>query len=60
MPQNSRAILGASRQRVTLVAGLETGRICKILDVTVTNMGVLMQARTRLRECLEAKDLNRR
>lgn len=42
------------------VAGLDTGEICKILDVSVTNCGVLMhRARTRLRECLEAKDVRR-
>ena len=40
------------------VEGLDTGEICKILDVSVTNFGVLMhRARTRLRECLEAKGL---
>ena len=33
---------------------METEEICKILDVTATNMGVLMhRARIRLRECLE-------
>jgi RNA polymerase sigma-70 factor (ECF subfamily) len=38
------------------VEGLETGEICKILDVSVTNFGVLMyRARARLRECLEVK-----
>jgi RNA polymerase sigma-70 factor (ECF subfamily) len=38
------------------VEGLETGEICKILDVSVTNFGVLMhRARARLRECLERK-----
>jgi RNA polymerase sigma-70 factor, ECF subfamily len=38
------------------VEGLETGEICKILDVSVTNFGVLMhRARARLRECLEGK-----
>jgi len=38
------------------VEGLETSEICKILAVSVTNFGVLMyRARTRLRECLEAK-----
>jgi RNA polymerase sigma-70 factor (ECF subfamily) len=38
------------------VEGLDTGEICKILDVSVTNFGVLMhRARARLRECLEAK-----
>jgi RNA polymerase sigma-70 factor (ECF subfamily) len=43
------------------VEALETAEICKILDVTVTNFGVLMhRARTRLRECLESKGLSRR
>jgi RNA polymerase sigma-70 factor, ECF subfamily len=38
------------------VEGLDTGEICKILEVTVTNFGVLMhRARARLRECLETK-----
>lgn len=38
------------------VEGLDTGEICKILEVTVTNFGVLMhRARARLRECLEGK-----
>jgi RNA polymerase sigma-70 factor (ECF subfamily) len=38
------------------VEGLDTGEICKILDVSVTNFGVLMfRARARLRECLEVK-----
>jgi RNA polymerase sigma-70 factor (ECF subfamily) len=40
--------------------GLETDEICKILCVTVTNMGVLMhRARNRLRECIEAKGWSR-
>jgi RNA polymerase sigma-70 factor (ECF subfamily) len=38
------------------VEGLETPEICKILEVSVTNFGVLMhRARARLRECLESK-----
>lgn len=38
------------------VEGMETDEICKILEVTVTNLGVLLfRARNRLRECLEAK-----
>lgn len=42
------------------VEGLDTGEICKILDVSITNFGVLMhRARARLRECLEAKGWNR-
>lgn len=40
--------------------GLETEEICKILDVTRTNLGVLLhRVRNRLRECLEAKGLRR-
>ncbi len=36
------------------IEGLKTQEICKILELTVTNMGVLFyRARTRLRECLE-------
>lgn len=35
---------------------LSTGEMCKILDVSVTNLGVLLfRARARLRECLEGK-----
>jgi RNA polymerase sigma-70 factor (ECF subfamily) len=38
------------------VQGYGTEEICKILSVTVTNLGVMMyRARNRLRECLEAK-----
>ncbi len=38
------------------VQELESKEICKILEVTVTNLGVrLYRARNRLRECLEAK-----
>lgn len=38
------------------VEGVESTEICKILDVTATNMGVLLfRARIRLRDCLEAK-----
>jgi RNA polymerase sigma-70 factor, ECF subfamily len=38
------------------VEGFETGEICKVLEVSVTNFGVLMhRARARLRECLESK-----
>ena len=37
---------------------LETEEICKILDVTRTNIGVLLhRARNRLRECLETKGI---
>jgi RNA polymerase sigma-70 factor (ECF subfamily) len=42
------------------VEGMETPEICKILDVTRTNLGVLLyRARNRLRECLEAKGVVR-
>ena len=38
------------------VEGLDTTEICKIVDVSVTNLGVLMhRARARLRECLEKR-----
>ena len=38
------------------VEELDTKEICKILDVTRTNLGVLLhRARMRLRECLETK-----
>ncbi len=38
------------------VEGLNTEEICKILEVTRTNFGVLVyRARNRLRECLESK-----
>ena len=38
------------------VEGFETGEICKILDVSITNFGVMIhRARFRLRECLESK-----
>jgi len=37
---------------------LETGEICKILGISVTNLGVLIhRARIRIRECLEAKGI---
>ena len=40
------------------VEELDTKEICKILEVTRTNLGVLLhRARTRLRECLEPKGL---
>jgi RNA polymerase sigma-70 factor (ECF subfamily) len=38
------------------VQGFSTTEICKILDVSTTNLGVLLhRVRNRLRECLEAK-----
>lgn len=40
------------------VEGLLSEEICKILDVTRTNLGVLLyRVRNRLRECLETKGL---
>jgi len=42
------------------VEGFETGEICKILEVSFNNFGVLIhRARARLRECLEAKGWSR-
>lgn len=38
------------------IEGLDTDEICKILDVSRTNLGVVFfRARNRLRECLEEK-----
>jgi RNA polymerase sigma-70 factor (ECF subfamily) len=38
------------------VEGLSTDEICKILEVTATNLGVMLhRLRNRLRECLERK-----
>lgn len=40
------------------VEDLDTEEICKILDVTRTNLGVMLyRIRNRLRECLESKGL---
>ncbi len=40
------------------VEGMDTQEICKILEVTRTNLGVLLhRVRNRLRECLEAKGI---
>ena len=37
------------------VQGFNTAEICKILDVTTTNLGVMLyRGRNRLRECLAA------
>ncbi|MDA2932810.1 hypothetical protein MYX82_00550 [Acidobacteria bacterium AH-259-D05] len=42
------------------VEGFSSDEICKILDVTNTNLGVLMyRVRNRLRECLEAKGVKK-
>ncbi len=51
-------------QRMTFilreVEGFSTEEICKILEVSRTNFGVLIyRARNRLRECLEAKGMKR-
>ena len=51
-----------SQQRMAFmlreVEELSTQEICKILEVTRTNLGVLLyRARNRLRECLEAKGI---
>ena len=48
------------RQRLAFVLreveGLDTDEICKILEVTVTNLGVMLyRVRNSLRECLESK-----
>jgi len=50
----------ATQQRMAFVLreveGFSSDEICKILDVTHTNLGVLMyRVRNHLRECLEAK-----
>ena len=40
------------------VEGLATEEMCKVLEVTRTNLEVLLyRARNRLRECLEAKSM---
>ena len=42
------------------VEGLATDEICKILEVSGTNLGVMLyRARNRMRECLEAKGVRR-
>ena len=51
-----------SNQRMAFVLreveGLDTEEICKILEVTRTNLGVLFhRVRNRLRECLEARGI---
>ena len=41
--------------------GLETKEICNILEVTGTNLGVILyRARNRLRECLESRGFEER
>lgn len=40
------------------IEGMDTQEICKILEVTSTNLGVLLhRVRNRLRECLEGKGI---
>ncbi len=40
------------------IEGMDTEEICKVLEVTRTNVGVLLhRVRNRLRECLEAKGI---
>ena len=40
------------------IEGMDTQEVCKILDVTRTNLGVLLhRVRNRLRECLEARGI---
>ncbi len=51
-----------SQQRLAFmlreVEGFTTKEICKILEVTRTNLGVLLhRVRNHLRNCLEAKDV---
>ena len=50
------------KQRIAFVLreveGLDSDEICKILEVSVTNLGVMLfRVRNRLRECLEAKGI---
>ncbi|MHB0969798.1 MAG: sigma-70 family RNA polymerase sigma factor [Thermoanaerobaculia bacterium] len=52
----------SSKQRMAFVLreveGLATDEICKILEISDTNFGVLLyRVRNRLRECLEAKGM---
>ncbi len=40
------------------IEGMDTQEVCKIMEVTRTNLGVLLhRVRNRLRECLEAKGI---
>ena len=54
----------SEKQRIAFVLreveGLSSAEICKILDVSRTNLGVLLfRARNGLRECLEARGMSR-
>lgn len=54
---------GAQREAFTLreIQDFETPEICKILQVSVTNLHVLLhRARIRLRECMESKGWGKR
>ncbi|HUH02956.1 MAG TPA: sigma factor-like helix-turn-helix DNA-binding protein [Kofleriaceae bacterium] len=43
------------------VEGLSTAEICNILEVSATNLGVMLhRLRNRLRECLERKGIRKR
>jgi RNA polymerase sigma-70 factor (ECF subfamily) len=43
---------------LSAVQDFDTAEVCKILDVSVTHLGVLLyRARNRLRECLEGKGI---
>jgi len=51
LPETQRAAF-----RLREVDGFSTPEICEILEITRTNLGVLLyRARNRLRECLESK-----
>jgi RNA polymerase sigma-70 factor (ECF subfamily) len=55
----------STRQRLAFVLkevdGLSHAEICNVLDLSLTNVGVvLFRARNLLRECLEGKGLKRR
>jgi RNA polymerase sigma-70 factor (ECF subfamily) len=56
--------LPASQREVFVLRemeGADTEEICKILDISVTNMSVLLhRARARLRECIESKGWGRK
>ena len=61
MPQRG-GICGETKRRMAFVLreieGMDTEEIRKLLEVTRTNLGVLLhRVRNRLRECLEAKGM---
>jgi DNA-directed RNA polymerase specialized sigma24 family protein len=52
--------VSSSRPPLSEVDRLSTPEICKILEITRTNFGVMLyRARNRLRECLEEKGMGR-